>query len=192
ADGTATWKLAASGTTSAPELNGTLDLADVTVASDDLNIAAENVNAHADLSGSRMELTRLSGEVNGGNLEASGSVTLGNGSISDVDLQVSVNGFAYDAPLDLRSLSDTTIRLTRRGDEFLVAGQVTVTEAGLTADINFDEGLFAAIKAPRTVDLTRARNPLLDRGRFNIEDGTTPPVLIEDKLSRAEIDTPIQ
>src|SRR5262249_53926442 len=136
--------------------------------------------------------TRLSGEVNGGNLEASGSVTLGNGSISDVDLQVSVNGFAYDAPLDLRSLSDMTIRLTRRGDEFLVAGQGTITEAGLTADINFDEGLFAAIKAPRTVDLTRARNPLLDRVRFNIEVDTATPVLIENNLARAEIDADLR
>jgi outer membrane protein assembly complex protein YaeT len=191
-DGTATLKLAAHGTMTAPELNGTFDLADTTFASDDLNIAATNVNAHVDLAGTRMKLTRISGEVNGGTLEGSGSVTLGNGSISDIDLQFSAKDFAYDAPLDLRSLSSSTIRVNRRGDEFLVAGQVTINEAGLTTDINFDEGLFAAINAPRTLDFTEVRNPLLERVHFNIDVDTAAPVIIDNNLARAEIATDLR
>jgi outer membrane protein assembly complex protein YaeT len=191
-EGTATWKLAAHGTTTAPELNGTIDLADATVASDDLNIAAVNVVAHADVEGTRLNLTKLAGEVNGGAFEGAGSVTAGNGSISDIDLQVSVRDFAYDAPLDLRSLSDSTIRVIRRGDQFVVAGQVTINEAGLTTDINFDEGLFAAIGAPRTLDLAEVRNPLLERVRFNIDVDTATPVVIENNLARAEIDTDLR
>src|SRR5206468_11411912 len=119
---------------------------------------------------------KLTGEINGGTLGGSGSMTLRNGSLSDVDLQLSAKEFAYDAPLNLRSLSDSTIRLTRRGDEFLVAGQVKIAEAGLTADINFDEGVFAAINAPQTRDLTEARNALLERVRFNIVDDTPTTV----------------
>ena len=88
-------------------------------------------------------MTTLSGEVNGGTLNGSGFVTLGNGTLSDIDLQVSAVEFAYDAPLDLRSLSDAQIRVSRRGDTFLVGGQATVKEAGLTTDINFDEGSLA-------------------------------------------------
>ncbi len=154
-DGTASLKLAARGTMAAPELNGTFDLVDATVASNDLRVAATAVNARVNLAGTRLDLTTLSGEVNGGALEGSGVVTLGNGSISDIDLQFSAKDFAYDAPLDLRSLSTSTIQVSRRDNEFVVAGQVTVNEAGLTSDINFDEGLFAAITAPRTLDLQR-------------------------------------
>jgi outer membrane protein assembly complex protein YaeT len=191
-DGTATWKLAAHGNLSAPDLNGTVDLADATVASDDLNIAAVNVVAHADLEGTRLKLTKLAGEVNGGTFEGAGSVAVGNGSISDIDLQLSVSDFAYDAPLDLRSLSDSTIRVNRRGDQFVVAGQVTINEAGLTTDINFDEGLFAAIGAPRTLDLAEVRNPLLERVRFNIDVDTATPIVIENNLARAEIETDLR
>ena len=67
---------------------GTLDLTDATVASDDLNVAAVDVNAHVNLAGTRIDLTKLTGEVNGGALDGSGSVTLGNGTIDDIDLPV--------------------------------------------------------------------------------------------------------
>jgi outer membrane protein insertion porin family len=175
----------------APELDGTLDLADITLASDAVNIAAVNVNAHLDLAGTRLQLTRLKGEINGGTLEASGSVTLGNGSISDVDLQVRATDVAYDAPLELRSLSDATIRASRRGDEFLVAGQLTIKEAGLTSDINLDEGLFAA-SPRRALNITETRDPLLERVRFDIAVRTITPAVIDNRLARGEIDADLR
>jgi autotransporter translocation and assembly factor TamB len=187
-DGTATWNLAAIGTVTSPELHGTFDLAEATVASDALNIAAENVGAHINLAGPRIELRTLSGEVNGGTLDGSGVMTLGGGTITDLDLRVSAKDFAYDAPLDLRSLSDATIHVSRRGDEFVVDGQVTINEAGLTTDINFDDGLFADIRAPRTRDLTEPREALLERVRFAININTATPVMIDNNLARAGID----
>src|SRR5262249_37438745 len=138
-DGTATWTVAAHGNALAPNLDGWLELNEVTIASDILRLAAVNVNARVDLAGNRVDLTRLSGAINGGALDGAGHVTLGNGGVSDIDLQLRANDLAYDAPLNLRSLSDSTIRVSRRGEEFLVAGQVTIKEAGLTSDINFDD-----------------------------------------------------
>ena len=142
--------------------------------------------------GPRIELTTLTGEVNGGALDGSGSVTLQNGTIDDIDLRLSANDFAYDAPLDLRSLSDTTIRVTRREKEFIVDGQVTINEAGLTTDVNFDTGLFASITAPRILDLTESRSPLLERVRLNIDVDTAAPVTIANNLARAEIDADLR
>jgi outer membrane protein assembly complex protein YaeT len=191
-EGTAVWKLAARGTTSAPVLNGTLDLTDATVASDEFGVVAVNVAGHVDVEGTRLKLTTLAGEVNGGKFEGAGSLQVAGGTIGDTDLQVSVHDFAYDAPLDLRSLSDSVIRVNRRGDQFVVAGQVTINEAGLTSDINFDEGLFAAIRAPRTLDLAEKRNPLLERVRFNIDIDAATPIVIENNLARAEIDADLR
>ena len=176
----------------APRLTGTFDLANATVVSNAMRIAATNVNAHVDLSGARIELTRLSGEVNGGALDGSGHVTLGNGSIGDVALQFSAKGFAYDAPLDLRSLSNASIHVSRRGEDVLVAGQVTINEAGLTSDINFDEGLFGAISGPRTLDRIKGRNPLLERVQFSLGVVTAAPVMIDNNLARAEIDADLR
>jgi outer membrane protein assembly complex protein YaeT len=176
----------------APDLKGTVDLSDATVASDDLDIAVTNVAAQVALGGGRIELTKLAGDVNGGTLEGSGHVTLAGGRLDDIDLQVSAKDVAYDAPLNMRSLSDATIRLTRRGVELLVAGQMTIKEAGLTSDINFDDKLFAAVRAPRTLDLTRKRDALLERVRFNIDVDTAAPVTIDNNLARAEIDADLR
>jgi len=191
-DGIAKLKVAARGTMTAPDLGGAVDLSDATLASDDLDIAVTNIAAQVALSGGRIELRKLAGEVNGGTLEGSGHVTLAGGRIDDIDLQVSAKDVAYDAPLDMRSLSDATVRMTRRGEEFLVAGQMTIKEAGLTADINFDDKLFAAARAPRTLDLTRKKDPLLERVRFSIDVDTAAPVTIDNNLARAEIDADLR
>ncbi len=192
AEGTTTLKLAARGTVDAPELNGTVDLADATAVIDEPNIAAENLNAHIDVAGSRIALTSLNGDVNGGTLEGSGTVTLGPGGVTEADLQFSAKDLAYDAPLDLRSLSDSTIRVTSRGGEVVVAGQITIDEAGLSSDINLDTGLLAAMTAPRQLELTEERNPLLERVRFNIDVDTATPVLVDNNLARAEINADLR
>jgi outer membrane protein assembly complex protein YaeT len=187
AEGITTLQVAARGTLDAPELNGYVDLANATVVIDEPTIAAEQLSARVDLSGQRMTLTSLTGEINGGQLTGSGFAVLGDGGVSDVDLQFSTDDFAFDAPLDLRSLSDSKIRVTRRGDEFFVDGQVRIDEAGLTGDVNFDTGLLAAMTARRTLDLTEERSPLLQRVRFNINVDTATPVLVDNNLAKAEI-----
>jgi outer membrane protein assembly factor BamA len=189
AEGDSTLKLAARGTIAEPEVTGTVDVMNARAVSDEPNIGAENINAHLELEGRRIVLARLNADVNGGTLEGSGSVTLGEGMLSEVNLEIYANDIAYDAPLDLRSISDSTIRVTRNGDEFLVSGQVRIAEGGLTGDINFDTGLLAAMTARRKLDLTEERNPLLERVRFNVDVNTETPIVVDNNLARAEIES---
>jgi outer membrane protein assembly factor BamA/autotransporter translocation and assembly factor TamB len=188
AEGDSTLKLLARGTLNAPDITGSVDVMNATLISDEPNIAAENLNAHVDLEGRRIALTSLAADVNGGKLTGQGTVTLGEGLVSDIDLDITTQDFAYDAPLDLRSISDATIKVTRDGNDILVSGQVTIDEAGLTGDIDFDTGLLAAMTARRSLDLTEGRNPLLERIRFDIDVNTATPVLVDNNLARAEIE----
>jgi outer membrane protein insertion porin family len=187
ASGPVTLALAAGGTISQPDLNGTIDLADGAMTLDEPRIAADNLTAHVALAGSRISLDSLSGQLNGGTLEASGTAVLADGSLADVDLKAATRGFAFDAPLELRSLSDSDLRLHKVGDEFVVDGKVTISDAGLTGDINFDTGLLAAVTARRQLDLTESRNPLLERVRFNVNVVTTEPILLDNNLAKAEV-----
>ena len=75
---------------------------------------------------------------------------------------------------------------------FLVDGKVTIDEAGLTGDINFDTGLLAAMTARRSLDLTEERNPLLERVRFNVDVDTATPILVDNNLAHAEIDVDLR
>jgi len=187
AEGDTTVQVEARGTVQDPDLKGTLTLRGGTAVSDEPNVAAENINADVALDGRTIRLVSLTGNVNGGTVDGSGTVTLGEGGIADIDMRLATKDFAYDAPLDLRSLTDSDLRIRKQDDDFLVSGRVTITEAGLTGDVNFDTGLLAAITARRRLDLTEERNPLLDRTRFDVNVDTATPILVDNNLARAEV-----
>jgi outer membrane protein assembly complex protein YaeT len=189
AEGGSTLKIAARGTIGEPEVTGTIDLMNARAVSDEPNVAAENINAHLDLEGRRIVLTELDADVNGGTLKGSGDITLAEGTLSDVNIQLQTSDVAYDAPLDLRSISDSDIKITKNGEEILISGKVTIDEAGLTGDVNFDTGLLASMTARRKLDLTEERNPILERVRFNVDVNTATPILVDNNLARAEIES---
>jgi outer membrane protein assembly factor BamA/autotransporter translocation and assembly factor TamB len=186
AEGDTTLKFLARGTMQDPDLKGTVTLKDGSAVVDEPNIAAENVNADLTLEGPRIVLNSLKGDVNGGTIEGSGSVTLGDGGIADIDMRFQTKDFAYDAPLDMRSLTDSDIRIAREGEDFVVSGRVTIMEAGLTGDVNFDTGLLASMTARRKLDLTEERDSFLERMRFNVNVNTATPILVDNNLARAE------
>ena len=189
--GDSTVKVAVQGTLTAPELTGTIDLMNATAVSDEPRIAAENLNAHLDLDGRRLSLTRFEADVNGGTVNASGTMTLGERVVSDVDLELTAEDVAHDGPLGLRSLSSAMLRVTRSGETITVKGKVSIEESGLTEDVVLDAGLLARIAARRERDLTATRNPLLERVRFDIDVVTATPLLVDNNLARAEIEAEI-
>src|SRR4030095_16895395 len=191
-EGDSTLNLHARGTIANPEVSGSVDIANTSFVSDEPNIAGENLNAHIDLDGKRIVLTKLESDLNGGTLTGSGSLTLGDGSVSEIDVRITTKDVAFDAPLDLRSISSSDIRVTRRGDDIVIGGQVTIDEAGLTGDINCDEGLRAAMTQRRSLDLTEKRDPFLERVRFNINVDTSAPILVDNNLAKAQIETDVR
>ena len=187
AEGRATMQLTAAGTIANPELTGTLALNDVNLAVNEPKLAAENLNARIELAGTHLTLTTLNARVNGGTLAGSGGLSYRGGELEDVKMQLSLQDFAFDAPLDLRSLSNATVILTKQGDGLLVGGKVVIREAGLTGDINFDTGLLATLNQPRALDLTEERNALLERVNLDIQVVTATPIALDNNLARAEV-----
>ena len=46
--------------------------------------------------------------------------------------------------------------------------------------------------APRKLDLTEERNPLLERVRFNVDVDTATPILVDNNLAQAEVDVNVR
>ncbi|HEX6162086.1 MAG TPA: translocation/assembly module TamB domain-containing protein, partial [Vicinamibacterales bacterium] len=192
AEGSSTIDISARGTVAEPILSGAISVADGTLVVDEPRIAAESINARVELNQNRATLANLSADVNGGTLTGKGGLAVRGGTIADVDIELAARGFAYDAPLDLRSLSDSDITIRSQGDDIVVAGQVTIQEAGLTGDINFDTGLLATVTARRQLELTPERNPLLERLVFNVNVDTATPILVDNNLAKAEVVTDLR
>ena len=192
AEGDSVIDIAARGTLADPILSGNVSVSNGTLVVDEPRIAAEAIDGRIDLDLNRVNLTSLTADINGGTLKASGVLAVRDGSVGGVNVEATLRDFAYDAPLDLRSLSDSDIRITSQGDDIVVSGQVTIQEAGLTGDINFDTGLLATITARRQLELTPERNPLLERVRFNVNVDTATPILVDNNLAKAEVSTDLR
>jgi outer membrane protein assembly complex protein YaeT len=192
AEGDSSLDVTARGTVAEPILSGHVAVTDGTLVVEDPNLAAEAVNVRLDLDGNRITIGQLAAAVNGGTLSGSGGLAIGQGGLTDVNVTLQARDFAYDAPLDLRSLSDTDLKVTSQGGNIVVAGQVTIQESGLTGDINFDTGLLATITARRQLELTPERNPLLERVQFNIDVDTASPILVDNNLAKAEVTTDLR
>jgi autotransporter translocation and assembly factor TamB len=192
AAGHASLEVSAAGTTASPTLTGFAELVNGQFSVDEPQVAAQAVNLRVDLAPDRVTLSRLDGSLNGGTLWGSGSVAVAGTTFSDLDVQLSAADVALDVPLNLRSLSKADLRVTQEkaasGEgEVVVGGQVTIDEAGLTDDINVDTGVLQALTAPRSLDLTESRNPLLERVRFDVKVNTATPIVVDNNLAQAEI-----
>ncbi len=192
AEGDSTIDILARGTMADPVLSGNVEVRDGALVIDEPRIAAEALNARVDLDGNRLNISTLSANVNGGTLTGQGSLALGSGGVDDVNVELAARDFAFDAPLDLRSLSDSDFRIQSQGSDILVSGQVTIQEAGLTGDINFDTGLLATISARPNLELTPDRNPLLERVLLNVNVDTATPVLVDNNIAKAEVTTDLR
>jgi outer membrane protein assembly complex protein YaeT len=192
AEGDSTIDVSATGTLGDPILSGNVTLHDGMMVVDEPRIAAEAINARLDLNQNRVTLSSLTADVNGGTLTGKGGLAIAGGTVKDVNIELATRDFAFDAPLDLRSLSDADLKITTEGDDIVVGGQVTIQEAGLTGDINFDTGLLASVTARKQLELTPQRNPLLERVRFNVDVDTATPILVDNNLAKAEVTTDLR
>jgi outer membrane protein assembly complex protein YaeT len=187
AGGAADIAVTAGGTMAEPEVNGTVEIANASILVDEPTLAVEALRTAITLDGRRLTLTSLGGTLNGGSLSGSGFIELGSGGVADADVNLTANSVVNDFPLDLRSVSTSELHLTAQDGGLRLSGTVTIADAGLTGDINFDEGILAALSARRRLDLTEARNPLLEALEFDVAVRTTSPIVVENNLANAEL-----
>ncbi|MPZ20905.1 MAG: BamA/TamA family outer membrane protein [Luteitalea sp.] len=186
AEGDAALEVAATGSVAKPQLKGFVELADASIQVDEPRLGLDQLDTRIDLTPTRATLTRLDGTLNGGEISGQGAVELDEGTIRDVNLQLTAKDVAFDEPMGLQSVSDADLTVVQREEQIVLGGQVTIQEAGLTDDVNLDSGIVAALTAPPTLDLTESRNPLLERLNFDVDIDTASPIFIDNNLARAE------
>ena len=178
---------AVTGTAEKPLAKGYVQLADGQFSFDQPRIGIEGLNLRIDLDGARATLSKLEGQINGGTLGGKGSMSYTNGKLQDTDLSIQADDLYVDFPAGLKTVSDLRLQLKSVEDRLAIEGSVLVKEGGFTDDLYFDKGILAAVTAPRSLDLSEQRNPLLDSLRFNVSVATQDPIVVQNNLAKAEL-----
>lgn len=186
--GPARLELSAYGPAATPQLAGFLEWTDGTLRLPEPRLAAENVQARINFTGDEANLIRFAGELNGGTVEASGSVRFPEGVIRDPDLRLEAKNVYLDFPEGLRTVSEAKIRLAPSGDRrFLLAGDVEVQEGLYREPVTIEGGLLQFMNQP-AAEVPAERNEFLDQLGYAVNLRTSSPVVINNNLAKAGLE----
>ncbi|HEY1803522.1 MAG TPA: translocation/assembly module TamB domain-containing protein, partial [Terracidiphilus sp.] len=132
-----------------PDVAGTINLVDASVASPDLPVGLEHCNGTFALSKDRISVTQFKGSVGGGTLTAQGGVAL-RPSVQ-FDFGVTAHDVRVLYPQGMRESVDGNIRLTGSTTSAMLGGNINLTDLSFTNAFdlnNFIDQFSSGVQAP--------------------------------------------
>lgn len=171
------------GAPAAPSLSGRAALADGFVRAADFPLILNGVAAEMTLEGSRLEIAKLDGTANGGQLSVRGGVDgLFGASPPAGKLSVDAKGLQLEYPPGLRTTSDISLTLAGRGGKWSLAGSMKVLRGLFREDIS-PGGSLLGFGSYRWVQ-TDTELPAFIRGiDLDIGVATAEPIVFRNNLA---------
>ncbi len=170
----------------APELNGYLEATDIDLRLRSPRLQGEKLNLRLDFAGDRVEIARLSGQINGGPISGSGGFQWAGAQPSNVSVDVDAKEVFLNFPPGLRTLSDVGLRLRSRDGDLVLGGQINVADGSFTENIDLESRLLQLIRSGGP-ELPAEPNPFLQRLRYDVAVNTVNPLLINNNLAKLEM-----
>ena len=173
----------ATGTAAAPRLNGRLSLDDAAWVWPEQRIAFRDWTGAAVATADEVTIEKLSGRVNGGEADVTGTVTLGG--TGSAGLTLRVRDAFVEVVRGFRSQADADLTLASTRDGARISGTITVTSGAYREPITAMARLFSA---PRRAPAAAAGNSTL-RGAVSLDVGLTAssPIVIENSAARLDL-----
>ncbi|MGH9562445.1 MAG: translocation/assembly module TamB domain-containing protein, partial [Terracidiphilus sp.] len=124
----------ARGTLDQPNMQGSLQLQNASLTSASMPVDLTGVTGDIRVSGRRMEIIKLNGNVNGGLMTAQGSVDLG--TTPAFDLAVAAQSVTIDYPAGVRARLDGNLRLNGATSGSALTGRVLIDYLGFTQQMD--------------------------------------------------------
>jgi len=137
--GTASFDIRATGTAQDPSISGQLHLQDVALLYAGSPLALEKLNGTLDISKQSIQISKLTGQVNGGDISAGGSIAYHPSLRFDVALQGKSIRLRY--PDGTRTSLDGSLAFTGNRESSTLSGRVLIGSLSFTPD--FDLATFA-------------------------------------------------
>lgn len=177
--GTASVDARVTGTLDAPQVHGSVDVADASVRLRTIPQAVTDVQARLTLEGRTVRLDEATGRLGGGRLTARGHAQLAGTSLGETALAADVRDAALAYPYGLRSRVDADVTLSGAGSSFLLSGDVTVRRGV------YD--LYVALGSAMEETAAPADSALLRGVTLAVEARLAEPVRVSNNLAQASV-----
>ena len=181
-DGVAKLDLRVNGTPDAPRMTGRVDLEDAEIVMRDPRVIASDIAGPILFEGDRIVVPGLTGTLNGGVLDASGTVTVAGAVVTGGELTLQARGVTVEYPDDVDSEIDALLVVVPGPVAPLVRGDVRVLRGSYRATIS----LPALVAFNRAAAAPAKTSAYLDAIRLDIAVSTEEDLLVDNNYGRFE------
>jgi outer membrane protein assembly complex protein YaeT len=178
--------LVVSGNRNAPGFWGLAEMNGGRLTLRDPRIVADSLSVRLALDTKQISVREFKGNVNGGPMEASGTLRLERDGLRDVDLKATVQDFFLDFPEGLKSSSSGTLSITSVEEDIEIGGTIRVQESAFRESFDVSGRLMNYLRSQQVVALDREPSPMLDRIRLNVAVRTIAPMMVQNNAARLE------
>jgi outer membrane protein assembly complex protein YaeT len=186
--GQASIDVRAAGIVTDPAIDGRIQVADADIVMRDPRIAVTGLDGSATLAANRIELDRTTANVNGGDLEATGSIEYSGARLTGGALTLTGRGLAIEPIEGLRTEVNADVTLAAGGAQPALVGSVRILRGDYRRTLRLTEQLFAA-RAARLVSVEPQPPGPLDEIRLNISIDTADDIIVDNNYGRLDLAT---
>ena len=175
-----------SGTLEEPDVAGTFTLREGTFSYPDPRLDSQRLDVALRFDKERIEIERLEGALNGGQLQASGGMAYAGG-LHDVDVKIDATGVFLDFPEGLRTLSNTDLRFHSVEDNLVrLDGAVTIEDGSFRERLDLESQVLTFFTGSSGMDFAEEPDPFLARIRYAVDVDSENPILVDNNLAQLE------
>jgi len=135
--GTLALDVRASGSAAKPEVQGQIQIKDVAMSTSDAPVGVEKLNGTVDISSDHMQISKMTGQVGGGQVSVGGSITYKPSVQFNLALQGQSVRLRY--PDGLRSLLDANLAFSGTTEASMLSGRVLIDSLSFTPDFDLSK-----------------------------------------------------
>ncbi len=176
------------GTLKSPTFSGQVGMDGGRLSLREPRIVADSLTARLGFTPDKISIQRFSGTLNGGMVDAKGTIGYRHGILNDFDVKVNFQDFFLDFPKGLKSASNGNLTITSAGEAILASGNVQVLESSYREPFAVGGQLMSYLKSQQIISTASKTPSLLDRIRLDITLQAETPLLVQNNIARVEAD----
>jgi autotransporter translocation and assembly factor TamB len=152
-------EVAVRGTLQEPDMNGFVNLMNAQVQIADPSLLVSDMTARIQLAGSRFQIERAAGDLNGGDFSVTGGSGIFAGGLQNAAIHVSLRATQLEYPMGLQSEIAADLNLNGSSPNLTLSGDVDILNALYREEISLRDEVFQRLTPQRTFGAASSQAP---------------------------------